>query len=65
VLAHCRVDIVEDPGTFGDEDGLQAVFATAVGEDGVFHGEFAEDWRGRIEAENWEGGLVRLSFLVW
>jgi hypothetical protein len=36
---------------FGDEEGLEAVFAAAVGEDGVFEGEFAEDGDGREQAE--------------
>jgi hypothetical protein len=33
---------------------LQAVFAAAVGEDGVFEGEFAEEWGWGVEAEGWE-----------
>jgi hypothetical protein len=34
---------------------LEAVFAAAVGEDGVFEGEFAEDGNGREEAEGCVG----------
>jgi hypothetical protein len=34
---------------------LEAVFAAAVGEDGVFEGEFAEDGDWGEEAEGWLG----------
>ena len=56
-LAHGRVGVVEEFGAFGDEERLQAVFAAAVGEDGVFEGEFQEEGGGGVEAEGW----VRVS----
>ena len=40
---------------------MQAVFAAAVGEDGVFEGEFAEDGDWGEEAEGW----LRVSKNLW
>jgi len=50
-LAHHGVGVVHDAVAFGDEKGLEAICAAAVGEDGVFEGEFAEDGDGGEEAE--------------
>jgi hypothetical protein len=63
-LAHGRVGVVEELGAFGDEERLEAVFAAAVGEDGVFDGEFLEQWGGGVEAEDW-GGVSENLFSVW
>lgn len=45
--------VVDDAAVFGDEEGLETIFAAAVGEDGVFKGEAAEDWDGWVQAEGW------------
>ena len=54
-LAHHGVGVVHYAVAFGDEERLEAVFAAAVGEDGVFEGEFAEDGDWGEEAEGWLG----------
>lgn len=50
-LPHHGVGVVDDAAVFGNEEGLQAVFAAAVREDGVFQGEAAEDRDGWVETE--------------
>jgi hypothetical protein len=37
-LAHHGVGVVDYTAAFGDEEGLETVFAAAMGEDGIFEG---------------------------
>lgn len=63
-LAHHGVGVVHYAVAFGDEEGLEAVFTTAVGQDCVFEGELAEDGDWGEEAESWLAISEGLSLIV-